>query len=271
MCFVNFVSSLLPYLYLFFTLLLFSYLFTLLSRSKNKNFFKYFFCFYLFCFKYVLPLSPCYIFLFLPDYFFKKLFLFTLFSTFFGKKLVSIFEKISVEGTEDNICDVVDSTYSAWIRLRSRHQHASAEEMVRSSRSRFLGKIDFTVSVSRVPKSGEIFECISPQKPANAEEIALFPVARRISGGRLGGLDRTHADTSNSVPCSRMQKKCAVLVVSNSSVVQSNYLSRPSRPQAVGHSICSSLHLAKVCQSLCLCLARSPRVRRQAPGWDWEL
>mmetsp|Transcript_25022 Transcript_25022/g.65620 ORF Transcript_25022/g.65620 Transcript_25022/m.65620 type:complete len:421 (-) Transcript_25022:93-1355(-) len=103
--------------------------------------------------------------------------------------------EISVEGIEDILDGVIDGeTYSPWMDNHFAMYKYDIESVIskfRADGQKFVvlswdaDGVTFYSVIARVPKSQEIYEFISPQKPANAEEIVRFPVARHFFGGRF--------------------------------------------------------------------------------------
>jgi len=112
--------------------------------------------------------------------------------------------EISVEGIEDILDEVIDGeTYSPWMDNHFALYQYDLESLI--SKMRAAGQkhvvlswdadgVTFHSVIARVPKSQEIFEYISPQRPTNALEIFSFPVARHYFGGRF---ESQEPDTRN--------------------------------------------------------------------------
>jgi len=110
--------------------------------------------------------------------------------------------EISVEGIEDILDgEISGSTYSAWMDNHFAMYKYDIESVIskfRADGQKFVvlswdaDGVTFYSVIARVPKSQEIYEFISPQKPANAEEIVRFPVARHFFGGRFQSQQPDH-------------------------------------------------------------------------------
>jgi len=102
---------------------------------------------------------------------------------------------ISVEVLEDILDEVVDgATYSSWMDNHFalyRYDIESLISMFLEDGQKFVvlswdaDGLTFYSVIARVPRSQEIYEFISPQKPTSAVKIFSFPVARHFFGGRF--------------------------------------------------------------------------------------
>jgi len=102
---------------------------------------------------------------------------------------------ISVEGIEDILDEVVDwATYSPWMDNHFalyRYDIQSLISLFLEDGQKFVvlswdaDGLTFYSVIARIPRSQEIYEFISPQKPTSAVKIFRFPVARHYFGGRF--------------------------------------------------------------------------------------
>jgi len=114
--------------------------------------------------------------------------------------------EISVERMEDILDEVIDGgTYSPWMDNHFalyRYDIQSLISKFRAGGQTFLvlswdaDGLTFYSVIAHVPKSQEIYEFISPQKPTNVDEIVHFPVARHYFGGRF----QIRAQDNRNVP-----------------------------------------------------------------------